>query len=141
MRGGKIALVRSKTDGFYKFPGGGIEPGEDRLNALIRETREETGLRIIPRSAAELGLTREIRRKNMTEEAIFKQNSYYYTADVEDAAAQQNLTEDEKKLGYELVWTDMETAYQANAELGKQYETAFILREAFVLQYLMDLHK
>ena len=27
-----IALVKSKKEGFYKFPGGGIEPGEEHID-------------------------------------------------------------------------------------------------------------
>lgn len=39
---GKVALVQGKGD--FHLPGGGLEPGEDALTALHRETREETGL-------------------------------------------------------------------------------------------------
>lgn len=41
VRDGKIAMIHSLKYGFYKFPGGGIEKGEDPIHALIRETREE----------------------------------------------------------------------------------------------------
>ena len=33
---GKIALVYSKKENYYKFPGGGIHDDEDRVSALIR---------------------------------------------------------------------------------------------------------
>ena len=33
---------------FYHLPGGGIDPGEDRMTALKREVMEETGLRVAP---------------------------------------------------------------------------------------------
>lgn len=50
-REGKIlALRRSKTHPFHPFfwdlPGGDVEFGEDPLKGIIRETKEETGLRI-----------------------------------------------------------------------------------------------
>ncbi len=36
IRDGRIALVKCGTEGYYKFPGGGIEPGETQAQALIR---------------------------------------------------------------------------------------------------------
>lgn len=39
----KILLLRRKT-GFWEFPGGGLEWGEEPQRAAVRETQEETGL-------------------------------------------------------------------------------------------------
>ena len=69
---GKIALIKSRKEGFYKFPGGGMKRGESRLAALIRETREEAGLAIIPATVRELGLFWEI-RKSIYDREIFEQ--------------------------------------------------------------------
>ena len=44
IRGGRVAMVHSLMYDYYKFPGGGIESGETRHQALIRETAEESGL-------------------------------------------------------------------------------------------------
>lgn len=35
----EIALIYSQKFHIYKFPGGGIEPGEDHLTALARENQ------------------------------------------------------------------------------------------------------
>ena len=48
IRDGKIAMVHSLKYDYYKFPGGGIENGENPVEAMIRETREEAGLEVIP---------------------------------------------------------------------------------------------
>lgn len=45
---GKVLLVRSKykKEEFYLFPGGGMEFGETIEKAAIRETLEETGVKV-----------------------------------------------------------------------------------------------
>ncbi len=48
IRNGKIAMIHSRKYDYYKFPGGGIENGESPVEAMIRETREEAGLIVIP---------------------------------------------------------------------------------------------
>lgn len=50
IRGGRVAMVHSLMYDYYKFPGGGIESGETRHQALIRETAEESGLCVAPDS-------------------------------------------------------------------------------------------
>ena len=49
----KIALVYSKKEKYFKFPGGGIHADEDKREALIREVREEVGMVVIPGSIRE----------------------------------------------------------------------------------------
>ena len=83
LKDGLIALVRSDREGYYKFPGGGIEKGETHLQTLTRETFEETGLRVDPASVKEFGTVIERRRSIFGEKEIFEQRSYYYYADTE----------------------------------------------------------
>ena len=49
--GGRVVLVQSQDRPeplFWKFPGGGVEPGETALQAAAREVWEETGIHIDP---------------------------------------------------------------------------------------------
>ena len=57
---GKIAMIHSKKYDYYKFPGGGIENGEDPFDAMIRETQEEAGLTVIPETVKEYGYVHRI---------------------------------------------------------------------------------
>jgi 8-oxo-dGTP diphosphatase len=43
-RAPRVLLVQ-KADGRWGLPGGGLRPGESPLDAVLRELREETGLR------------------------------------------------------------------------------------------------
>lgn len=58
---GKVLLVRNKSNGKYWFPGGGAEIGEKLDEALKRELKEETNLKI-----------------NIGELLLFKENFFYY---------------------------------------------------------------
>ena len=137
----KIAMVKSDKEGYYKFPGGGMEKNESRIDTLIRETLEETGLKIIPETIKEYGYTCEKRKGTYDFDEVFIQNSYYYTAEVTESISELALDEYEKALGYHLEFVPLEIAYEANKEIGKNYHSSFILREAKVLEILMNENK
>lgn len=64
LRGGRAAMIYSRKYAYYKFPGGGIEPSEAPVQALLRETEEEAGLRILPQSIREYGCVRRIQKSD-----------------------------------------------------------------------------
>lgn len=58
-------MVHAKKFNYYKFPGGGIEPGECHEEALVRETLEETGLAVLPESIRAYGYVHRIQKGTM----------------------------------------------------------------------------
>lgn len=53
---GHVLLQRRSDNGLWGLPGGAIDPGEYPAQAVVREVREETGLRVKPeRLVAVLG--------------------------------------------------------------------------------------
>ena len=53
IKNGKVAMIYSQKYNYYKFPGGGIEKNETMIDALVRETLEETGMKIVKERDAE----------------------------------------------------------------------------------------
>lgn len=45
---GEVLLQRRSDNGLWGIPGGGIDPGEEPADAIVREVWEETGVRVIP---------------------------------------------------------------------------------------------
>lgn len=141
IRNNKLAMVKSNKEGFYKFPGGGIEKDESYIDALVRETREEVGLTVIPETVREFGYVSERRKSTMFENVIFEHFSYYYIADISDDISEQNLDDYEKDLEFTLEYVELERVKEVNAELGQKYYSDFLLREAKVLEILQEYLK
>lgn len=116
MKDGKLALVKSKQYGEMKFPGGGVMQGESMEDALIRETLEEVGLKIV-KSSLVLALKVVEKRKDLFLDQVFHQTSYYYFASIEEEVYPTNLEAYEKEFGYHLVYETFDNALKTNTYL------------------------
>ena len=134
----KIAMIHSLKYDYYKFPGGGIESGENPVDAMIRETREESGLVVRPETIKEYGYVHRIQKSDLDETECFVQDNYYYLCEAEECVVVQNLDEYEFTETFTLEFVDPETAIRKNRNVTQTpYNQAMFEREARVLELLM----
>lgn len=134
----KLAMIHSLKYDYYKFPGGGIEKGEDPVAAMMRETREEAGLVVKPETVKEYGLVHRIQKSDMDETECFVQDNYYYLCQVEDGAVCQHLDLYESEENYVLEFVDPKTAIAKNRSVSASpYNPVMFEREARVIELLL----
>ena len=136
----KIALVYSKKEKYYKFPGGGIHKNEDKKEALIREVREEVGLIVIPESICEFGSVMRRQKSNISPHTIFEQENFYFTCKTKNQIVEQNLDNYEAEAGFILRFVDLDEAISVNSayESEDYFNEIMIKRETKVLQMIKD---
>ena len=137
----KLAMIKSEKYGEYKFPGGGIDNNETHIETIIRETKEETGLHILPESIREYGKTLIIRRDNLNNiNEIFEQESFYYLCDVDtECCSLPNLNNGyETEYNYQLVYVSLDNAIDTNKNLVNIKEIPWVQRDLTVLYELRD---
>ncbi len=137
IKDGKIAMVYSKKNNYYKFPGGGIEADECMEDALIREVLEETGLCVIRDSIQEYGQVHRIQKG--TKEDIFIQDNYYFLCSVKKDIEQQNLDKYEADEGFTLEFLKPQLAIDVNRKtILDDFTQVMLEREALVLELLIQ---
>ncbi|MDT8717934.1 NUDIX domain-containing protein [Clostridium sp. 19966] len=112
LKGDKLLMVHSNR-GDYKFPGGGVNPGENDYEALIREVEEETGY-LVKNIEKKIGMVLERKEDEFDKEALFEMESHYYACEVEEEMHQQNLDEYEKELDFYPAWISLKDALENN---------------------------
>lgn len=133
----KVAMVYSSKYDYYKFPGGGIEDNESPVDAMIRETREESGLVILPDTVKEYGYVHRIQKSSLDETECFIQNNYYYLCESADESVSQELDSYEAEEGFVLEYVEPDAAIKKNRHVAPcPYSQMMFEREARVLELL-----
>lgn len=113
--GSRLLMIRSRQ-GDYKFPGGGVETGEDDAAALQREIREETGYEQA-HIGEMLGTVIERRWDTTVPGAVFEMISHYYACQVSGQPGPLWLDDYEAELNFEPVLINRSYALQINESL------------------------
>lgn len=135
---GKLAMIHSLKYDYYKFPGGGIEKGEDPIAAMMRETREEAGLVVRPETVKEYGYVHRIQKSDKDVTECFVQDNYYYLCQVENEVVAQALDNYEASENYVLEYVEPKIAVMKNRSVSQSpYNPMMFEREARVIEMLM----
>ncbi|MGE3810134.1 MAG: NUDIX hydrolase [Candidatus Nanopelagicales bacterium] len=150
VRDGSALLLRGSHYGDLRFPGGGVDPGEDVESALRRELREECGAGL--RAVGEHLVTVVDERPAREPGCVFAHVSHYWSVEVDDelGAVEHDLRE--RGLGLETMWVPVPDALATNRAVrsGRRDEgyrrrtdtaeepdpLAWIERETYVLELI-----
>jgi 8-oxo-dGTP pyrophosphatase MutT (NUDIX family) len=136
--GDVLLMMHSPVAGDFKFPGGGVEPGESAREALAREVSEECG-----RTVTHVGevLLRAVEHRRAREVGhMFRMESTYFTCSVSDEVHDQSLDDYERDLVLTPVWVSIDEALATNrCVLGSGSGPTWVMRETQVLQALRAL--
>ena len=135
LRGSALLMVYSPVNGDYKFPGGGVDRGEDHPSALRREVREECGAQLT-KVGAGFGKVIEYDLPGLPGYEVFKMTSYYYLCEADDARQPQRLDVYEADLLFQPVWVEVDDALRVNRnilEAGRDSQ-GWTRRETLVLE-------
>ena len=131
-------MIHSRKYDYYKFPGGGIEQGEDPIDAMIRETREESGLVVKPETIREYGYVHRIQKSGMDDTECFIQDNYYYLCEVEEETLSQCLDNYESEENYVLEYVEPQLVISKNRNVAQSpYDSMMFEREVKVIEMLV----
>jgi 8-oxo-dGTP diphosphatase len=126
-----VGMMYMSQLNLYKLPGGGVEEGEVKEEAFLREIREETGFEA--EIIHELGYIEEHKNRNN-----FMQYSFCFVAKALDYKDAVTLSENEIKLGMEAKWMPLKKALELMNDSVyncEDYSTKFmILRDKTILE-------
>ncbi|WP_111977879.1 NUDIX hydrolase [Algibacillus agarilyticus] len=123
----------------YTLPGGGIDDGEDAIEGMKRELREETGAQNI-RDIQSFGLYEEFRPWYKNDCDIMHMESYCYVCKIDDELLQPEFESHEINNGMKPVWMNIHQAIEHNEHTmaNSAKKGMSIERETFLLKLIVE---
>lgn len=136
IRKGELYLLIFDKSGYYVFPGGGKDEGEEPQETLIREMKEETGY-VVVKDTIKHYITVFERRRGRYDD-ILEMDSYFYFCQVYDKEGAKSLSAYEAEHEYENRWVTLEEAYKVNKEVLDREYCSCIVRDTKVMEILLN---
>lgn len=139
IQGEEILLLYTKRYDDYSLPGGGLDWGEDKVEGMKRELREETGA-IGIKNIKPFGVYEEYRPWYKEDYDIQHMISYCYTCEVDRLLGESAMEAYEIKNGMQAKWVNIDEAIQHNQHImaNSEKKGMSIERETFLLQLIAD---
>jgi ADP-ribose pyrophosphatase YjhB (NUDIX family) len=139
LNGENILMLYTQRYHDYTLPGGGIDEGEDIIEGLSRELKEETGARDIT-NIVPFGRYEEFRPWYKNNLDTMHMNSYCFTCNIHDELGQTQLEDYEIHNGMRPTWLNIHDAIKHNKYTMKNSDKKglSIERETFLLMLIVD---
>ncbi len=138
LNGQNILMLYTQRYHDYTLPGGGIDEGEDIINGLIRELKEETGAKQIS-NIKPFGRYDEFRPWYKDNLDTVHMRSFCYTCSVADELGETQLESYEISNGMRPVWLNIFDAIKHNEDTIKHSakKGLSIERETYLLKRIV----
>lgn len=139
LQGNHILLLYTERYEDYSLPGGGLDLGEDKIEGLIRELREETGAQGI-KNIEPFGAYEEYRPWYKSDFDIQHMISYCYTCEISKVLGHSKMEAYEIKNGMSAKWVDIQEAinHNENTMATSAKKGMSIERETFLLRLIAE---
>ncbi|PVZ71807.1 NUDIX domain-containing protein [Pelagibaculum spongiae] len=139
LRDSDILLLFTERYHDYSLPGGGIDEGEDEVEGLIRELKEETGAQGIC-NVQPFARYDEYRPWYKTDADIIHMISHCYTCEIDDQLGDTAYESHEVSNGMKPIWINIDTAIAHNEDViaNSPKKGLSIERETFMLKVIAE---
>ena len=138
LRGDEILMLYTQRYHDYSLPGGGIDEGEDNIQGLIRELKEETGARNV-RNIEDFGCYEEFRPWHKNDISLMQMQSFCYVCEIDQELDAPEFEQHEIQNGMHPVWINIHQAIEHNEETisSSPKKGLSIVRETFLLKRIV----